>query len=324
MANLTSINLTLSQSLTQEQETILVNSKQLQELQVQTKAKTPATKRTSLDKKKKDAKSNWYWWTHGRTHRLDHTSTTYSFPKTGHWVGKTFGIKMGGSENWFEEYDSHKYYGGARNTIVDKINYNHNISLIQTLTTSIIWSSPRPHTNGPISESGCTLHYLDTLTKIVHTREPLKKPINVKIPNSSAMAFTHQSQIPPNFLSNQAKHAEIFPNLHSSLISIGKLCDDEFIVTFDNHKYIVSKNKDIIIEGYQDPTNGLWQFPIYHPAQNNKQANILEPHLYNHSRPMAQRHPRLYQPTSQKYLENFYHQIFFWVHQLCHSTRWIE
>ena len=58
MENLTSIKLTLSQSLTQEQETILVNSKQLQELQVQTKAKTPATKRTSLDKKKKDAKSN--------------------------------------------------------------------------------------------------------------------------------------------------------------------------------------------------------------------------------------------------------------------------
>ena len=41
MANLTSINLTLSQSLTQAQETILVLSKQLQALQVQ--AKTPST-----------------------------------------------------------------------------------------------------------------------------------------------------------------------------------------------------------------------------------------------------------------------------------------
>ena len=51
MAKLTNINLTLSQSLTQAQETILVLSKQLQALQVQTKTKTPATKITALDKK---------------------------------------------------------------------------------------------------------------------------------------------------------------------------------------------------------------------------------------------------------------------------------
>ena len=51
MANLASINLTLSQSLTQAQETILVLSNQLQALQVQTKINTPATKRISLDKK---------------------------------------------------------------------------------------------------------------------------------------------------------------------------------------------------------------------------------------------------------------------------------
>ena len=47
MANLTSINLTLSQILTQAQETILVLSKQLQALQVHTKVKTPSTNRTA-------------------------------------------------------------------------------------------------------------------------------------------------------------------------------------------------------------------------------------------------------------------------------------
>ena len=40
MENLTSINLTMSQSLTQAQETIMVLSKQLQALQTQEKAKT--------------------------------------------------------------------------------------------------------------------------------------------------------------------------------------------------------------------------------------------------------------------------------------------
>ena len=48
MANLASINLTLSQSLTQARVTTLVLSKQLQSLQVHTKTKTSATKRTAL------------------------------------------------------------------------------------------------------------------------------------------------------------------------------------------------------------------------------------------------------------------------------------
>ena len=45
MANLASINLTLSQSLTQAQETILVISKQLQALHAQSKAKKTSTKK---------------------------------------------------------------------------------------------------------------------------------------------------------------------------------------------------------------------------------------------------------------------------------------
>ena len=58
MANLSSINLTLSHSLTQAQETMLVISKQLQELQVQAKANTPTTEKRVLDKNTRDTKSN--------------------------------------------------------------------------------------------------------------------------------------------------------------------------------------------------------------------------------------------------------------------------
>ena len=103
MVNLNSINLTLLQSLNQAQEEILVLSKQLQALQVHTKAKTPSTKRTALDQKTKDAKSKCYCWTNGRTRILDHTSATCNFPNTGHQVGATFGKNMGGSEKWCEE-----------------------------------------------------------------------------------------------------------------------------------------------------------------------------------------------------------------------------
>ena len=50
MVNLTSINLKLSQSLNQAQETMLAISKQLQALQVHTKEKKPSTKRNKLYK----------------------------------------------------------------------------------------------------------------------------------------------------------------------------------------------------------------------------------------------------------------------------------
>ena len=94
IANLTRINLTLLLSLTQAQERIVVLSKQLQALQVHIKVKTTSTKRTALDQKTKDAKLKCYCWTHGRTHRLDHTSVTCNFPIPGHQVGATFGNKM--------------------------------------------------------------------------------------------------------------------------------------------------------------------------------------------------------------------------------------
>ena len=153
--------------------------------------------------------------------------------------------------------------------------------------------------------SGCTGHYLDALPKIFYTRESSGNPINVKLTNSFIMVSTHQAHIPLQNLSRQAKHAEIFPNLHFSLISIVKLCDYERIVTFDKHKFIVSKNKDIIIEGYWDQINGLWRFLLDRPSQNNKQANILEQITCNPIRPMAPQHPREYHPKYQQDLAIF-------------------
>ena len=137
----------------------------------------------------------------------------------------------------------------------------------------------------------------------------IRKPNQCKTPQLIHNSIHTPSPYPTKKLSSQAKHAETFPNLCSSLISIGILCVNECIVTIDNHKIIVSKNKYIIIEFYSDPTNGLWRFPIHHPSQNNKQANILDPHLCNHSRPMSPRHPRAYCPTSQQDLAIFYYQI---------------
>ena len=90
---------------------------------------------------------------------------------------------------------------------------------------------------------------------IVNIRELSENPIDVKLPNLFTIASTHQSQIPLQNLSRQAKYSEIFPTLHSSLISIEQLFYNECIVTFDKHIVIVRKSKANIIEGYQDSMN---------------------------------------------------------------------
>ena len=97
MANLASINLTLYKVLTQAQETMLVLSKELKELHTKAKANTLTTDKTVLDKKKKETKSKCYFWNHGRTCRLDHTSATYLSPPKGQQVGETLGNRIGGS-----------------------------------------------------------------------------------------------------------------------------------------------------------------------------------------------------------------------------------
>ena len=76
MANLTSINLPLSQSLMQAQEKILEISKEIQALHTHEKAKIPTAEIPLLNNNTKETKSKCYCWNHGRTRRLDHTSAT--------------------------------------------------------------------------------------------------------------------------------------------------------------------------------------------------------------------------------------------------------
>ena len=195
-----------------------------------------------------------YCWTQWRTCRLDHTSATYNFPNIGHQVGATFGDKMGGSKKWCEEDKTREYDGGARNTVVEKINYNHHLSLIQTLPTSSTRSPPQPHTNNPIAE----LMMHRTLPRCPDNNSPHKgdiiKPNQCETPKLIHNGIHTPILDPTKTIIKPSKTCiNISQHLHSSLISIGKLCDDECIVTFDKHKFIVSKNKDIIIEGYWDP-----------------------------------------------------------------------
>ena len=55
----------------------------------------------------------------------------------------------------------------------------------------------------------------------------------------------------------------ILPGLNSaSLISIGQLCDNEYDVHLNKKIIIAVKDKEIILEGTRNYTDGLWDIPV--------------------------------------------------------------
>ena len=66
----------------------------------------------------------------------------------------------------------------------------------------------------------------------------------------------------------------VFPCItNSSLISIGKLCDDGCIAVFDWKNLKVYKNNELVVEGLQNFKDGLWDVKI--PQKQNKTNMII-------------------------------------------------
>ena len=47
-----------------------------------------------------------------------------------------------------------------------------------------------------------------------------------------------------------------------SLVSLEKLCDDNFIVILDNYKRLAIKRDEIFLQGRRHSLDGLWDIPI--------------------------------------------------------------
>jgi hypothetical protein len=61
----------------------------------------------------------------------------------------------------------------------------------------------------------------------------------------------------------QAREAHIIPGLsHSSLISIGKLCDEGCTATFTVNKVVITHDHQEVLVGTRDNTTGLWRIPL--------------------------------------------------------------
>ena len=115
----------------------------------------------------------------------------------------------------------------------------------------------------------------------VHFDDP---PTSVLLPDSSSIASVANGHLPlSSSLTPTSTKTTIFPNLQSSLISLGQLCDDDCTVILDKRKLRALKNNEVILEGSRSTSgDGLWDIPLPQPPRNVPRAcptNITAPSM---------------------------------------------
>ena len=137
-------------------------------------------------------------------------------------------------------------------------------------------------------DSGASAHYWRDEDKAILQNTHPNTSISVTLPNAQPIPSTLSGTIPlNNLLSTKAKMATVLPNLHSSsLISLGQLCDDNCKVTLDKKELNVFKENTVVMRGFRNTKDGLWDIPIVkniHP--NNFIMPPIHPSIYNRISP---------------------------------------
>ena len=187
-----------------------------------------------------------YCWTHGDCNN----------PIEGHKKEDTFQNMMGGSNkdcSWLHASTSTWRCGIILTSIL----------LIQISSKTVIPPSPPP-SKSAVADSGTTDHFLtksDGPACSNHLLAPLVP--RVAAANCKVMKATHSVTVPlSSHLSPTASSGHVLECVTtSSLISIGKLCDDDYAALFTKYNVHIIKNGSIIIKGQRN-YNGLWNIPL--------------------------------------------------------------
>jgi hypothetical protein len=177
-------------------------------------------------------------WTHGYKVGITHTSLTCKLPKPGHKKEATRADNMGGVQSNRESCS-----GATTLNINSTFEVCRTPPLLKQHETEIV-------------DSRCTGHFLlvnaPCLNK-VKSRTPLK----VRLPNGATMESSHTAELDIPELNAAASKAHVFPGMaNHSLLSVGQLCDEGYIVTFKQASVtICDSEKSQILNGPRDLAN---------------------------------------------------------------------
>jgi hypothetical protein len=88
----------------------------------------------------------------------------------------------------------------------------------------------------------------------------------VRLPNGATMESSHTSDLDIPELNAAASKAHVFPRMaNQSLLSVGQLCDEGYIVTFRQDTVTICNSKSSkLLSGPRDETTGLWRINLKH------------------------------------------------------------
>jgi hypothetical protein len=120
-------------------------------------------------------------------------------------------------------------------------------------------------------DSGCTIHFLLVNAPCLN-KVKSRTPLTVRLHNGATMESYHTAELDIPELNAAASKAHVFPGTASqSLLSVGKLCDKGYIVTFKQDEVTICDSRDSqILSGPRDLNTGLWRI-------NLKQTNNHKP-----------------------------------------------
>lgn len=125
------------------------------------------------------------------------------------------------------------------------------------------------------ADSGASQHYIPLSYKNALLNTKNTAGPTVHLADDSTMQATATGILPlTTELTTNAKSAHIFKELKSPLLSLGQLCDDGCEIKLSSTKLTALKNNNIILQGYRNHHDGLWDVPI--PQQQLKLSNTKQ------------------------------------------------
>jgi hypothetical protein len=154
-------------------------------------------------------------------------------------------------------------------------------------------------------ESGCKGHFLLVNAPCLNTIKS-QNPLTVGLPNGATMESTHTSALHISELNKSPSIAHVFPVMQNhSLLSVGKLCNEGYTVTFRNESVTIRNSQELhILRGARDLDTGLWQINLRKEHQQPELSvanNVYE--LRNTGALVNYLHKAMFSPTKSALLQ---------------------
>jgi hypothetical protein len=131
-------------------------------------------------------------------------------------------------------------------------------------------------------DSSCTSHNLLVNAPCLN-KVKSRTPLTMRLPNGDTMESSHTAELDVPELNVAASKAHVFPGMaNHSLLSVGQLCNEGYIVTFKQDTVAICDSGNFQnLSGPQDLNTGPWRINLRQTNNHKLEPIVLN---YSHSR----------------------------------------